>query len=106
MNDSILVDSLSNKTLECMRLQSSADKIELDAIAYMLFLETWLDEEESISDLGSEVLKSLRKNWTTNWIPALNEKHCGDCTKVSSSCIRCCVEQLYEEAARIIKESK
>jgi len=77
----------------------------LDAVAYMLFLETWLNNDESLSELDDELLQRLYEKWVTQWLPALSEPHCGDCTKVCGTCVRCSVEQLYADAARIIKAS-
>ena len=95
MSDSIINEAL-NQTLKCQRLQSKLDKIELDSTAYMLFFESWLDPEESIADLNSEILKSLREKWITQWLQALKEEHCGDCTKMCGPCTRCGVENLYD----------
>lgn len=75
---------------------------KLDAVAYMLYLETWLQVNESISDLENELLQRLYEKWITGWLPALNEAHCGDCTKVAATCVRCSVERLYEDARRIL----
>ena len=77
----------------------------LDAIAYMLYLETWLNSDESLSELEDELLKRLYEKWVTQWLPGRSGKHCGDCTKVAGPCLRCGVERLYEEAARIQRVS-
>jgi len=78
-------------------------KLDIDTVAYMLFLDTWLNVDECVSDLGTSVLKSLKDKWETVWLPALNEEHCGDCTKVCSTCLRCSVEQLYKDAKLIVE---
>ena len=80
-------------------------KLDIDIVTYMLYLETWLDIDECLSDLGPDVLKSLKDKWETNWLPALNKTHYGDCTKVCATCLRCSVEQLYEEAKLIVEAS-
>jgi hypothetical protein len=80
-------------------------KFDIDTVAYMLYLDTWLDVDECVSDLGPDELKSLKDKWETGWLPALNEEHCGDCTKVCTTCIRCSVEQLYKDAKLIVEAS-
>lgn len=89
--------------------QVSVDRVPLnnglDAIAYMLYLETWLNGDESVSELDNELLQRLYEKWVTQWLPARSEAHCGDCTKVAATCVRCSVERLYADAGRILKVS-
>lgn len=73
----------------------------IDAIAFMLFLDTWLQGDESISDLDDKFIREVYKSWVTGWLPSRTADHCGDCTKVARTCIRCSVDQLFEEATRI-----
>ena len=75
----------------------------IDAIAYMLYLETWLNHDETIAMFGDTLLKSLHSKWVEHWLPALESEHCGDCTKVACSCTRCNVENIYKDAERILK---
>jgi hypothetical protein len=74
----------------------------LEAIAYMLFLETWLDMDETIADLSDDVLRSLGTKWKNEWLPMKNSDHCGDCTKMPATCIRCVLDEWYKQAARIV----
>jgi hypothetical protein len=79
--------------------------VELDAIAYMLYLKTWIDKDESYAEWSDEFLQRLYEKWVTQWLPSLSEPHCGDCTNVSATCIRCSVERIYKDAARILEVS-
>ena len=77
----------------------------LDATAYMIYLSTWTNENEYVEELDDELLQRLYAKWVDDWLPAKKEAHCGDCTGVAASCLRCNVEQIYLDAERIIKAS-
>ena len=74
----------------------------LEAIAYVLFLETWLTADEGLKDLNDEMLTNLNQNWREEWLPKRNAEHYGDCTKVAGACIRCSMDSLFANAARIL----
>jgi len=80
-----------------------------DSIAFTLYLNTWLDENESISEFSESTIKALYEKWRTEWVPSLSEEHRGDCTNVPMACTRCNTEELFENASAIdnvIKEYK
>jgi len=79
--------------------------VGLDAIAYMIYLSTWTNENESIENFDDALLQKLYAKWIDNWLPAKHEAHCGDCIGIAASCLRCNVEQIYTDAERIIKAS-
>ena len=72
------------------------------ATAFVLFLLTWLDADESIDDLPQDVLLRLKNKWQDYWIPSLSQPHRGDCTKVCAPCTRCSMESLIKTAKKIV----
>lgn len=75
----------------------------IDKIAFTLFLEGWLyDEEKGIEDISEERLEQYRDKWQKDFVPSLNQEHCGDCTNVCSPCTRCITENYFKQAVRII----
>lgn len=74
----------------------------LDAIAFTLYLQTWLDDYEKTSDLGDESLRRLRAKWVDEFLPGLQGEHCGDCTKVPAPCLRCVMDEWFSEAKAIL----
>ena len=74
----------------------------LEAVAYVLFLETWLYDDEGLADLSEELLQNIGKKWHDEWLPKRNAEHCGDCNKVSCTCIRCALDGLFSNAKRIL----
>lgn len=82
--------------------------LDLDTIAYMLYLDDWLNEDESLSNIYETgmSLSKLKEKWDTAWLPLSREEHSGDCTKQAGPCVRCIVEQYYADAAKIVEGSK
>jgi hypothetical protein len=78
-----------------------SDKKVINAIAFMLFIPQWLDDNEEVKYLTDEYIMSLKENWEKHWIPALTEEHCGDCTNVPMPCTRCHAEELFQQAERV-----
>lgn len=76
----------------------------IDAIAFTLFLMTWLKPDEDISDLTPKHLADLRKKWVNEFLPSLSDPHSGDCTKMPWSCTRCSTERLMLEAKLIMMQ--
>lgn len=74
---------------------------EIKIIAFMLWLNTWLDENEGIEDLSDDELLSLKEKWTKHWEDSLNQEHDGDCTKKCFACTRCAIESLIKTATKI-----
>ena len=74
---------------------------EIKIITFMLWLNTWLKENESIEDLSEEELLSLKEKWDTHWADSLNQEHDGDCTNACYSCLRCNMEVLVKEAEKL-----
>jgi len=70
--------------------------------AYMLFLQTWLRQDEVIEDLKDEVLKSLSQKWRTVWMRDRYSEHFGDCTSQPQTCVRCVMDELFENARRVL----
>jgi len=79
-----------------------AELSRLEDVAYVLFLETWLDADEGLVDLSDEMLKTLGQKWRDEWLPERNAEHCGDCTKVAATCMRCVLDALFANSARIL----
>ena len=80
-----------------------------DSIAFTLYLDTWLAENETLSEFSESTIKALYHKWRTQWIPSLKEEHRGDCTNIPLACVRCNTEELFENAAaidKVIKEYK
>jgi len=80
-----------------------------DSIAFTLYLNTWLDENETISEFSESTIRALYTKWKTEYIPALDEEHRGDCTNVPMTCMKCLVDELFENAEaidKVIKEYK
>ena len=75
---------------------------EVKAAALVLYLNTWLDIDESIDDLPDDVMLRLKKKWQEQWVPSLKQPHCGDCTKVCAPCTRCAMEGIIKTAKRIV----
>lgn len=69
--------------------------------AFVLYLCTWLKEDESIEDMDNDSILSLKEKWNKYWVPSLKEEHCGDCTKIPATCTRCCMEEFIQTAERI-----
>lgn len=74
----------------------------LEGVAYMLYLDSWLNEGEGLAEISDQLLKDLRIKWVDHWTPASRQEHAGDCTKECFTCIRCAVEELYTDAKRIL----
>lgn len=74
---------------------------EIKIIVFMLWLNTWLKENESIEDLSNDELLSLKEKWEKYWEDSLNQEHDGDCTNKCYACTRCAMESLIKEATRI-----
>ena len=94
-----------NETVKEAALLPVRSNAGLDTIAYMLYLETWLKTDEAFAELSDEFLQRLYEKWVNQWLPSLSKPHCGDCTRVSGTCVRCSVERLYADAARILRVS-
>lgn len=74
---------------------------EITAIAFVLWLQTWLKEDETIKDLTIEELLSLKRKWSKYWADSLSQPHFEDCTKIPCSCVRCCIEDLVKQAEKV-----
>ena len=77
-------------------------KLDLDTVAYMVYLRTWCKDDEEPYDLGEALLKRLRHKWDNELLPHKNAKHNGDCTGNPYTCIKCSVEGIYSEAEFIL----
>lgn len=78
----------------------SGDAVE--AIAYVLYLEDWLGNDESLSEIDDNLLRNLDKKWKEEWLPYRNAAHFGDCTKFPATCMRCVLDDLFFNARRIL----
>lgn len=67
-------------------------------VALMIFLRWWDEEPEDMTD---ERVKEMIEKFDRDFMPSLNEAHCGDCTKVAVPCVRCHTEGLLAAAKRI-----
>jgi broad specificity polyphosphatase/5'/3'-nucleotidase SurE len=71
------------------------------AIAFALFLETWLDEYEYWADLDDNDIRRLYEKWLEDFVYSVNQPHSGDCRNQPWSCTRCSYEQIEKDALRI-----
>ena len=74
---------------------------DIEIIAFMLFLEGWLSEDHSLSDIDYDSLIRYKNKWINEWKPELTGIHCGDCTNIPMACTRCHVEYYFEKAKKI-----
>lgn len=77
-----------------------------DAIAFTLYLQSWLRENETTDIYTDENLKELWLKWEYEWLISLEEEHYGDCVKMPCACVRCHTEEYLKEAQRILSASK
>jgi hypothetical protein len=75
-----------------------------DLIMFMLYLDTWILEDEDIDNLSNNDIQELVKKWREEWMPGLDQIHSGDCTKQPWPCLRCQMEYLKFQSERILKE--
>jgi hypothetical protein len=73
----------------------------INIISFTLYLDQWLRHDETIDFLSDENIKHLYEKWNIQWLPSLNESHCGDCTNVPCACTRCHTENFLNQATRI-----
>jgi hypothetical protein len=73
-----------------------------DAIAFVLFLQTWLDDREDLDTFTDEDLSDMWAKWSKEWMASLKEEHCGDCTNMPAACARCHTEDKFRQADRIL----
>jgi hypothetical protein len=78
---------------------------DLDQIAYILYLQTWVYTDDELVDMSDSRLKRLGEKWRKEWLPFRDSKHDGDCTNMPYSCIRCVMDDLYKNANRILKSN-
>jgi hypothetical protein len=74
----------------------------IHAIAYVLYLATWLRPDEDIGDLSDSELQSSALKWKEEWVPCLQQEHSGDCTNMPWSCTKCNMLELIKVAERIL----
>lgn len=67
-------------------------------VALMIFLRWWDEDPECMTN---ERVAEMIAKFDRDFMPSLNEPHCGDCTKVCAPCVRCHTEELLETARRI-----
>lgn len=80
--------------------------VELEQIAYTLYLSSWLNSDEYIEHLSDARLKRLGEKWRKEWLPFRESNHDGDCTNMPYSCIRCSLDELFSTAERILNSNK
>ena len=78
-----------------------SEKKVINAIAFMLFISQWLDDNEEVKYLTDTYIISLKEKWEKHWVPALTEEHCGGCVNISCPCTRCWAEELFQQAERV-----
>lgn len=93
-----LVDKL-NELIQYIHLYN----LILDNMAYMLYLESWLKDEEHISDLDETTLDSLREKWE-KYFNNPNNIHDGDCTDQIYACSKCIYEDFIKLAKNLINK--
>ena len=74
-------------------------------IAFILYLQTWLKEDEDIEEMPDYDLQELSKKWVDEWLPMMNSEHSGDCTRQPWSCMRCWFDRTLKFADRALKAS-
>ena len=72
-----------------------------DAIAFTMYLYTWIDIDEDVSVLDDDTLKDFYKKWVDILRPSANQPHSGDCTNQPWTCLRCVFEQWEKDSLRI-----
>lgn len=77
-------------------------KLDLDTVAYIIYLETWLGRGKDITFFNEDELSSLHKKWVTEWQPARSRPHdCGDSSS-GATCLRCTLDEIYADARRVV----
>jgi len=71
------------------------------SLAISIYIVSWW--EIPIDECSEEDLQKYIKRFDQEIMPALDEEHAGDCTKVPGPCLRCHAEDLIEQAKRIAK---
>lgn len=79
------------------------NKKKIEDIAFLLFLGFWIDDKLELEELGDGGIKELYVKWIDIWLPALEGKHSGDCTKEPWACTRCQTGDLMKQAEKIYK---
>jgi hypothetical protein len=74
----------------------------LENIAFMLYLDTWTVDDETVEDFDNETLKSLTDKWKKEWLPNRFDEHFGDCTKAPIACHRCIMDEIFNKAKNIL----
>ncbi len=82
----------------------------IDMMAFNLWISDEITDDVDLDDdifksLNTESLENINNywiRWKKYYIPSLKEEHCGDCTKIPMTCIRCLTEDYYEKAKKIL----
>lgn len=92
--------TITPEKLEDFRQQEYLRNIE--AFAFAIYLNSWLYKNgESVKTVPSEDIGNLHKKWVEEWIPSLQEPHCGDCTNMPAPCTRCHTDGYYIDATKL-----
>lgn len=75
--------------------------IDKNTVAFMIYLDTWLSDDEYVYDLTEADIKELYIKWVYGWLPGLNEDHHGDCTREPMPCMRCTMDNIMNNAEKI-----
>jgi hypothetical protein len=71
------------------------------ALNFAVFVgDEWDEEVEEACDRFYSMVKAI-ENPDDNWF---NGVHCGDCTKVCGTCLRCLVEEFVDDAKKQLEK--
>jgi hypothetical protein len=78
-----------------------SEKKVIEGIAFTLFLESWMVDDESIIDCDEYFIFYMKNKWINIWLPGRTSRHLGDCTNMCFSCLRCQVDEFFKQAEHI-----
>jgi hypothetical protein len=79
---------------------------ERDIIAGLLLVLDWVGDglgEDNPDDHERHIKYLFETKWIQEFYPERESAHCGDCTNVPVSCIRCQIDNYYRLADILIK---
>ena len=76
------------------------NKETLETVAFTLFLHKCCKGSEDFTEWQ---MKYYAERWITHWAKMRSADHDGDCVDMPYTCDRCIVDELFQEADRIVK---
>lgn len=72
-------------------------------LAFMIFLNDYWLEEQSIADLTSDEISAYYDLWQHKWLPKRDSAHSGDCIKLPAPCVRCHLDAIFKDTDKILE---